>query len=94
MSLTSADRKPLTARQRDVLQHAAFGLSNKLIGEELGIAEQTVKNHLANAMRNLEIHDRTHAVVVAIGEGWIGLPVGDSDGGPVRMVPGEVAGQR
>lgn len=49
-------------------------MSNRLIGERLGIAEQTVKNHIGNAMRKLEIHDRTHAVVVAIGEGWIGLP--------------------
>ncbi len=92
--MTSADRKPLTGRQRDVLQQAAFGLSNKLIAEELGIAEQTVKNHLANAMRNLEIHDRTHAVVFAIGEGWIGLPVGGSGGTPVRVVREPVAKER
>lgn len=62
-----------------MLQHAAFGLSNRLIGERLGIAEQTVKNHLANAMRKLSIHDRTHAVVFAISEGWIGIPVTDAE---------------
>ena len=52
-------------------------MSNRLIAERLGIAEQTVKNHIGNAMRKLEIHDRTHAVVVAIGQGWIGLPSGE-----------------
>lgn len=71
------DHRPLTPRECDVLQHAAFGLSNRLIGERLGIAEQTVKNHLANAMRKLSIHDRTQAVVFAIGAGWIGIPVAD-----------------
>ena len=63
-----------------MLQHAAFGLSNRHIGERLGIAEQTVKNHLANAMRKLALHDRTHAVVVALGRGLIGLPANRSGG--------------
>lgn len=73
------DRAILTPRERDVLQQAAFGLSNRHIGESLGIAEQTVKNHLANAMRKLSLHDRTQAVVFAIGQGIIGLPVRDGD---------------
>jgi DNA-binding NarL/FixJ family response regulator len=33
-----------------------------------------VKNHLSNAMRKLSLHDRTHAVVFAVGAGWIRLP--------------------
>jgi two-component system response regulator DegU len=75
----SADRpiRTLTAREREVLQQAAFGLSNREIGGQLQIAEQTVKNHLSSAMRKLEIHDRTHAVVLALGSGWITLPVGN-----------------
>jgi DNA-binding NarL/FixJ family response regulator len=70
---------PLTPRERDVLQQAAFGLSNRDIGETLGIAEQTVKNHLASAMRKLSLHDRTQAVVFAIGQGIIGIPVNDGE---------------
>lgn len=69
------EQDSLTPREREVLQHAAFGLTNRRIGEALGIAEQTVKNHLANAMRKLSLHDRTHAVVIAIGQGLIRLPV-------------------
>jgi DNA-binding CsgD family transcriptional regulator len=69
----------LTPRERDVLQQAAFGMSNRDIGETLGIAEQTVKNHLASAMRKLSVHDRTQAVVFAIGQGIIGIPISDGD---------------
>jgi DNA-binding NarL/FixJ family response regulator len=68
---------PLTNREREVLQHAALGMTNRHIGETLGIAEQTVKNHLASAMRKLSIHDRTQAVVIALGNGWIALPIAD-----------------
>lgn len=89
-----ADRHLLTARERDVLQHAAFGMSNRLIGERLGIAEQTVKNHIGNAMRKLEIHDRTHAVVVAIGQGWIGLPVHAAESDTEMDVVGHAAAPR
>lgn len=67
----------LTPREREVLERAARGLRNRQIGEALGIAEQTVKNHLSSAMRKLSLHDRTHAVVFAIGNGLIGLPAPD-----------------
>ena len=69
----------LTRRERDVLEQAALGMSNRQIGEALSIAEQTVKNHLSSAMRKLSLHDRTHAVVIAIGRGLISLPVRESD---------------
>ena len=61
--------RTLTRREREVLEQAALGLSNRQIGEVLEIAEQTVKNHLSSAMRKLSLHDRTHAVVIAIGQG-------------------------
>ena len=68
-------RGRITPREREVLEQAALGLNNRQIGEALDIAEQTVKNHFCSAMRKLAIHDRTHAVVIAIGEGWIAMPV-------------------
>jgi DNA-binding NarL/FixJ family response regulator len=77
--LGSAAERTLTPREREVLEHAALGKSNRQIGEALDIAEQTVKNHLNNAMRKLSLHDRTHAVVFAIGSGLISLPL-PSDG--------------
>jgi DNA-binding NarL/FixJ family response regulator len=68
-------RQGLTRRQREVLEQAALGMSNRQIGEQLNIAEQTVKNHLSSAMLKLDLHDRTHAVVMALGEGWIAMPI-------------------
>src|SRR5687767_12791124 len=83
----AAGRK-LTGRERAVLEHAAQGMSNREIGEALNIAEQTVKNHLGSAMRKLSLHDRTHAVVIAIGEGLIGLPVrGDAAAAGIEAHP-------
>lgn len=73
-SSSEPDRR-LTPRERQVLQQAALGMSNRQIGEELQIAEQTVKNHLSSAMRKLSIRDRTSAVVIALGQGLISIPV-------------------
>lgn len=41
----------LTLREEEVLALVATGLRNKDIGETLGIATDTVKNHLANIYR-------------------------------------------
>ena len=76
--------RSLTPREREVLEHAALGLSNREIGAALSIAEQTVKNHLGSAMRKLRINDRTHAVVIAIGEGLIALPVISDESATMR----------
>lgn len=73
-SSSEPDRR-LTPRERQVLQQAALGMSNRQIGEELQIAEQTVKNHLSSAMHKLAIRDRTSAVVIALGQGLISIPV-------------------
>lgn len=81
----------LTRREREVLEQAALGMSNRQIGEALAIAEQTVKNHLSSAMRKLSLHDRTHAVVIAIGQGLISLPVREREEADLveghRLVP-------
>jgi len=66
----------LTARELQVLEHAARGLHNREIGERLGISEQTVKNHMWNLLRKFSLPDRTRAVVVAIERGWIPVAVG------------------
>ena len=93
----STERQPavLTRREREVLEQAALGMSNRQIGDELNIAEQTVKNHLSSAMRKLRIHDRTQAVVMALGEGWIPMPIGgparDGSGDGVIATDGSVA---
>ncbi len=63
----------LTAREIQVLQLAARGLSNKNIGFELGITMRTVKGHLANIYTKMKVKSRTEAVSSALKEGWITL---------------------
>lgn len=63
----------LSEREIDVLSSAARGRSNRLIALELGISENTVKNHIKNILSKLGADDRTHAVTIAIKRGYIDL---------------------
>ncbi|MDD4146864.1 MAG: response regulator transcription factor [Clostridia bacterium] len=56
----------LTAREEDILKLMARGQSNKEIAVELSISEKTVKNHITNILRKLQVEDRTQAVLFAI----------------------------
>lgn len=58
----------LTERELDVLKLVAKGLSNREIGAELFIAENTVKNHVRNVLEKLQLHSRMEAVVYAMRE--------------------------
>lgn len=64
---------PLSERERDVLRCLARGLANKEVAVQLGIAESTVKTHLANLFAKLGVNDRTEAVTVAVRRGWLNL---------------------
>jgi len=55
----------LTTRQREVLACLGKGKSNKQIGRELELSENTVKIHVAAILRALGVDNRTQAVVVA-----------------------------
>lgn len=58
--------KRLTRRQAEVLGLAACGMTNKEIAAQLGIAVQSVKNHLLNTRRALDALNTAHAVRLAI----------------------------
>lgn len=66
-------RVALTGRELQILEFVARGLRNKEIGATLKIAEDTVKIHLKNIFRKLEVMDRTQAVVTAAQRGFIEL---------------------
>ena len=67
--------RPLTDRELEVLMHAARGRTNRDIGTELGISPLTVRNHMRAIQRKLATADRTQAVVMAIGNGWIPIHI-------------------
>lgn len=63
----------LTARESDVLELLAEGLSNKAIAARLGISDQTVKFHVASIGGKLGAANRTDAVRLAVRRGLIAL---------------------
>ncbi|MFD5724533.1 response regulator transcription factor [Streptomyces sp. NBC_00523] len=65
------DPVALTARESDVLEAVADGLSNAEIGRRLFIGEATVKTHLLRIFAKLDVNDRTRAVVVALDTGLL-----------------------
>ncbi|WP_405710385.1 MULTISPECIES: response regulator [unclassified Streptomyces] len=67
-------QEPLTARETDVLDAVADGLTNAEIGRRLVIAEATVKTHLLRLFAKLDVSDRTRAVVVAMERGLLRRP--------------------
>jgi DNA-binding NarL/FixJ family response regulator len=63
----------LTAREIEVLRLVAAGNANKLIADQLCIAEETVKGHVKNILSKLGANDRTHAVTIGLKRGIIDL---------------------
>jgi DNA-binding NarL/FixJ family response regulator len=61
----------LTERELEVLNRVAKGLTNKAIGQALGISDRTVQGHLANIYGKLQVGSRTEAVTEALRRGWI-----------------------
>jgi DNA-binding NarL/FixJ family response regulator len=64
---------PLTPREIEILQYIAQGYLNKQIAAELGISEQTIKNHVTSILRKLDANARTQAVITAVRRGIISL---------------------
>jgi DNA-binding NarL/FixJ family response regulator len=65
----------LTERELAILKAVARGLSNSAIGKELWVTEQTVKFHLTNIYRKLDLANRTEAARYAYEHGLIESPL-------------------
>jgi two-component system NarL family response regulator len=61
----------LSPREREVLQLIVTGRSNKEIGVDLGVAENTVKNHVKVVLEKLGVQDRVQATTRAIQRGIV-----------------------
>lgn len=59
----------LTARELEVLTLVATGNANKMIADQLGVSEGTIKGHIRNILGKLGANDRTHAVTIALKRG-------------------------
>jgi DNA-binding NarL/FixJ family response regulator len=64
-SRTATAFPELTERELEILELIADGRSNADIGQRLGIAPKTVRNHVANVLNKLEVADRSQAIVRA-----------------------------
>ena len=65
--------KSLTRREVEILAQVASGMFNKEIANNLGISERTVKNHISNIFKKIDVSDRTQAAVFAIRNNIINL---------------------
>lgn len=65
-SLNFPGREPLTRRERDVIQLAATGWSNKQIAEKLGISHRTVEDHRSNIMHKLGLKNMTELLITVL----------------------------
>lgn len=68
---TDEPETPLTSREMQVLRHVSMGLSNREVGKALEISVETVKEHVQNILRKLNVNDRTQAAVWAVRGGFI-----------------------
>jgi len=59
----------LSARERDILGGIVLGQSNKEIARRLGLAEVTIKLHLSNLFRKMNVRSRSEAAVKAVKSG-------------------------
>ena len=68
---TDADFEALSARELEVLKLLVEGMTNKDIGAQLFITEDTAKKHVQNIIYKLQVSDRTQAAVKAIRMGLV-----------------------
>jgi len=55
----------LTEREYQILERVAAGLSNRAIGQQLYLSEQTVKHYMTNILHKLHVHNRVEAALLA-----------------------------
>lgn len=63
----------LTTRELDVIACIAKGFSNQDIAQALFVSEKTVKNHLTNIFRKLNVNDRTQALIYVLKHNMMSL---------------------
>lgn len=70
----AAEHARLTGREREIVQRLARGDSNKEIARELDVAESTVKIHVQNILKKLNLSSRVQVAVYAVENGLTNAP--------------------
>jgi DNA-binding NarL/FixJ family response regulator len=65
----------LTAREREVLSLLALGLTDPEVAERCYLSRHTVRTHVRNVMRKLDVHSRVDAVLLALDQRLVEAPV-------------------
>jgi two-component system, NarL family, response regulator YdfI len=73
--VSTVEEAGLTERELAILRALGDGMSNKQIARQLWLAEQTVKFHLTNLYRKLDVGTRTEAVNAAYRRGLLETPL-------------------
>lgn len=76
LPVDTAELERLSPREREILQFVARGQSNKEIARALDLAESTVKIHVQNMLRKLNLNSRVQAAVYAVEKGLGSHPEG------------------
>lgn len=71
MNPEAADKDRISPREREILMLLARGASNKEMARELKLAESTVKIHVQNILRKLNLTSRVQAAVYAVEHGIV-----------------------
>jgi len=62
---------PLTPREREIILLLSNGFAALNIAAKLNLSHATVRNHIQNILRKIEVHSQVEAIAVAFRRGWI-----------------------
>jgi DNA-binding CsgD family transcriptional regulator len=65
------DTNPLTAREREIVLLLSNGYAALNIAARLDLSHATVRNHIQNILRKLDVHSQVEAIAVSFRRGWI-----------------------
>ena len=71
-SVKSPEDYKLTSRESEILEQVAEGLTYNQIAEKLFISPKTVRNHIENIYKKLEVHSKLDAVQIVMKNKWFG----------------------
>jgi len=61
----------LSPREQEIVSYVARGLSNRGIGDALGLSENTVRNHLRSILEKLRLDNRVQVATFALEHGIV-----------------------